>query len=119
MDRLLDKQKRLERRVKRVKAAILSRHPRPRLVFNRSNKYLSCQIIDDGKGITLCAATTSEKNFEGSTQNKGAAKKLGEIIAARAKEKGVKEVVLDRRGRLYHGRIAAFADAARENGLEF
>ncbi len=119
MNRVMDKKKRLERRILRVKSAIMARSPRPRLVFNRTNRYLSCQVIDDSKGVTLCAATTSEKEFEGPGHNVEAAKKLGAIIAKRAKEKGVTTVVLDRRGRLYHGRISAFADAVRENGLEF
>jgi large subunit ribosomal protein L18 len=119
MDRLRHKKVRLERRRKRVKSAIISRNPRPRLVFNRSNRYLACQLIDDQKGLTICAASTNEKDFSGPKKNKEAAEKLGKMIAERAKEKGVKSVALDRRGILYHGRIAAFADAARENGLEF
>ncbi len=119
MDRLTHKRKRHERRVLRVKASIMARHPRPRLVFNRSNKYLSCQLIDDLKGVTVCSATTNSKDFSGSKKDREAAKKLGENIAAKAKESGITKVVLDRRGILYHGRIAAFADAAREKGLEF
>ena len=118
MNRLFEKRMRLERRSRRVKFAIMARHPRPRLVFNRTNQYLWAQVVDDSKGITLCAATTKEKEFAGSKKNKAAAVKLGALIAERAKEKGIKSVVLDRRGRLYHGRVAAFADAAREKGLE-
>jgi large subunit ribosomal protein L18 len=119
MNSLLEKKKRLERRITRVRYAIKARYPRPRLVFNRSNKYLSAQIVDDSKGVTLVYASTQEKDFSGSKKNKEAAQKLGQIIAARAIEKGVKSVVLDRRGLLYHGRISMFADAAREKGLEF
>ncbi len=119
MNSLLEKKKRLQRRITRVRFAIKARYPRPRLVFNRSNRYLSAQIIDDSQGITLAYATTREKDFSGSRKDSEAAKKLGEMIALRAVEKGVKAVVLDRRGLLYHGRIAAFADAAREKGLEF
>ncbi len=119
MDRLLEKRTRLKRRVNRVKFAIRSRALRPRLVFNRSNRFLSVQLIDDSKGITICSATTAGKTFAGNKKNKDAAKKLGEILAQKAKEKGVQSVVFDRRGRLYHGRIAEFADAARKGGLEF
>lgn len=119
MDRLKHKKVRLERRRKRVKSSIISRNPRPRLVFNRSNRYLACQLIDDLQGVTICSASTNEKDFGGSKKNKEAASKLGKMIADRAKGKGVTTVALDRRGILYHGRIAAFADSARENGLEF
>lgn len=119
MNRLLEKNKRLQKRIKRVKFSIRSRHPKPRLVFVRSNRYLSAQIVDDLKGETIVAATTMEKTYKGPTGNKEAAKNLGALIAERAKEKGVTRVVLDRRGRLYHGRISVFADAAREKGLEF
>ena len=119
MHRLELKRTRLKRRVARVRNDIKARNPRPRLVLNRTNKYLWVQIIDSAGSATICAASTREKDFSGSKKNKDAAKKLGELIATRAQEKGIKQVVLDRRGRLYHGRIAAFADAAREKGLEF
>lgn len=119
MDRLAEKRQRLERRVRKVRLTIKPRSARARMVFNQSNRFLSVQIVDDAKGVTVCAASTGEKDFQGAKHNKEAAKKLGEIIAKRAKEKGVSKVVLDRRGRLYHGRIAAFAEAAREKGLEF
>ena len=119
MDRLLLKRKRRTRRVARVRHSIKARHPRPRLVFYRSNKYLAAQIVDDVKGETICAATTATKGWDGSRKNKEAAKKLGELLGDRAKEKGVEKVVLDRRGVLYHGRVAAFADAVREKGLTF
>lgn len=118
MNRLAHKRMRLERRMRRGAYSIKARTPRPRLVFKRSNRFLSCQIVDDQKGLTIVSATTSEKDFTGSKKDTEAAKKLGELIAQRAKEKGVGKVVLDRRGILYHGRIAAFADAAREKGLE-
>ncbi|EKR72239.1 50S ribosomal protein L18 [Leptospira noguchii] len=95
---------------------------RPRLVFIKSNQYLSCQIIDDTQGVTLAYATTSEKTFTGegkSKKDKGAAKILGKLIAERGSQKGVKQVMLDRSGMIFHGRIAAFAEGAREAGLEF
>ncbi|MCB1323924.1 MAG: 50S ribosomal protein L18 [Spirochaetales bacterium] len=119
MERLAHKRFRLRRRRVRVRQAIRPKTPRARLVVNRSNRNISAQIIDDIKGVTLCAATTSEKSFGGAARNKEAAKRLGELLAKRAVEKGVKQVVLDRRGMIYHGRIAAFAEAAREHGLEF
>jgi len=119
MNRITQKKVRLQRRVNRVRFAIRSRHMRPRLVFNRTNRFLMVQVIDDEKGVTICSASTQEKDFSGSKKNKEAAKKLGEIIAKRAKEKGITKIVLDRRGRLYHGRIAEFAEAARSGGLEF
>ena len=119
MNRILQKRGRLDRRIKRVRHAIRSRHQRPRLVFNRSNNFLYAQVIDDKTGVTVCSATTMEKSFSAPKKNKDAASRLGAILAQRAKEKGITKVVLDRCGRLYHGRIAAFADAAREKGLEF
>ncbi|MBI3395915.1 MAG: 50S ribosomal protein L18 [Spirochaetia bacterium] len=118
MERLVQKRERLQRRVQRTRLSIRPKSFRARMVVNRSNRYISVQIIDDAKGTTLCAASTQDEAIKGG-RNKDAAKKLGELIAARAKEKGITKVVLDRRGRLYHGRIAAFAEAAREKGLEF
>lgn len=119
MNRLAHKRMRLQRRTGRIARAVKPKAPRPRLVFNRSNKYLFVQVIDDLKGQTLCSAATNEKDFAQKGKNKEAAKALGELIARRAKDKGVTKVVLDRRGILYHGKIAAFAEAARETGLEF
>lgn len=119
MERLLQKNKRLRRRIQRVRYAIRSRQPRPRLVINCTNRYLWAQIVDDEKRITLCSASTGEKDFTGNKKNKEAATRLGQKMAQVAQEAGVKEVVFDRRGKLYHGRVKAFAEAARENGLEF
>lgn len=122
MERLLLKRHKLERRMRRVKSALKSSDERKRLVLKKTNRYLLAQIIDDKTGTTLCQAATFEKNFDStdkSHKNRAAAKKLGETIAARAKEKGITKVVFDRRGRLYHGKIADFADQARESGLEF
>ncbi|EKT88821.1 50S ribosomal protein L18 [Leptospira santarosai] len=116
----------LKKSVSKIKRAERSRFKlkksgsRLRLVFNKSNKYLSCQIIDDLQGVTLAYATTSEKTFAGeSKKNKDAAKILGKLIAERGSQKGVKQVMLDRSGMIFHGRIAAFAEGAREAGLEF
>ncbi|MCB1164703.1 MAG: 50S ribosomal protein L18 [Leptospiraceae bacterium] len=119
MNRLEEKRHRLSKRIQTIRKAIRSRKRRPRLVLNRTNKYLFAQIIDDENGKVLCTASTLEKNFSGPKKNIEAAKKLGEVLAGRAKEKGVSSVVFDRRGRLYHGRMAQFAEAAREGGLEF
>jgi large subunit ribosomal protein L18 len=93
---------------------------RPRLCVNRSNKNISVQLIDDVQGVTLAAASTLEKEFGlVGKNNKDAAAKIGAAIAERAKEKGVEEVVFDRGGYLYHGKVKALADAAREAGLKF
>jgi large subunit ribosomal protein L18 len=118
MDRLLEKRTRLAKRIARVRFSIKSKVLRPRLVLNRSNKCMTCQIIDDSKSVTLCHASTLEKSFSGNKKNKEAAMALGKIIAERAKSAGIKTVVFDRRGRLYHGRVKIFSDAAREGGLE-
>ena len=103
----------------RVRAKISGTTERPRLAVYRSNAHISAQIIDDVKGITLCAAASNEKGFEGIGSNKAAAKRVGEMIAARAAEKGITEVVCDRGGYVYHGRVSELAAGAREGGLKF
>lgn len=111
-----------ERRADRVRFKISQTATRPRLVFNKTNRYLTAQIIDDVKGVTLVYATTLSKDFpnhENSKKSKSAATQLGKLVAEKAKKAGVLQVVLDRSGMVYHGRIAAFADSAREGGLEF
>ncbi|TGL37181.1 50S ribosomal protein L18 [Leptospira perdikensis] len=110
------------RRAERVRYKLRSTSERPRLVFNKTNRYLTAQIIDDAKGVTIVYATTLEKNFpkhENSKKSKSAATELGKVVAEKAKKAGVSQVVLDRSGMVYHGKIAAFADSAREGGLEF
>ncbi|HCR86309.1 MAG TPA: 50S ribosomal protein L18 [Alphaproteobacteria bacterium] len=95
---------------------------KPRLSVFRSNKNLHVQVIDDVAGVTVVSASTVEKDFGAANKNKSnqdSAKKLGALIAQRAKEKNVTEVVFDRGGYLYHGRVKALADAAREAGLKF
>lgn len=109
---------RLKRHV-RVRAKISGTTERPRLAVFRSNANISAQIIDDVKGVTLASASTLEKTFEGIGSNVEAAKKVGEMIAERATAKGITEVVFDRGGYLYHGRVSALADGAREGGLKF
>lgn len=118
MDRLKHNRVRLARRKKSVRKNIRPRHLRPRLVFVKSNRYLSAQVIDDVKGVTIAQASTMEKSGKAG-KTKSDAEKLGALIAERAKAKGVEKVVLDRRGRLYHGKIVSFADSAREKGLVF
>lgn len=92
---------------------------RPRLAVFRSLKHISVQVIDDTAGRTLAAASSAEKNSRANGGNIHGAKEIGKLIAGRAKEKGILKVVFDRGGYLYHGRIKALADAAREAGLEF
>jgi large subunit ribosomal protein L18 len=110
----------------RIKARIRKRlsgsAERPRLAVFRSQSHIYAQVIDDALGQTLCTASSLEKDFRGKFKrgsNLGAAKAIGQTIAARAREKGITRVVFDRGGFLYHGRVKALADAAREGGLQF
>ena len=116
----LDKNASRKKRHARVRAKLSGTAARPRLNVFRSNKHIYAQLIDDMSGVTLASASTIEKdlNLE-STSNLEAAKLVGELVAKRAVEKGITAVVFDRGGYLYHGRIQALADAARENGLQF
>ena len=107
------------KRHKRVRGRVFGTPEMPRLNVFRSEKHIYAQIIDDTKGTTLCSASSVEKDFEGVGSNKEAAKKVGMTVAQRAKEKGIDKVVFDRGGYIYHGRVAALADGAREGGLEF
>ena len=109
---------RLKRHV-RVRGKISGTPERPRLNVFRSNANIYAQIIDDVNGVTLVAANTLEKDFEGATGNVEAAKKVGTVLAERAKAKGIEEVVFDRGGYIFHGRVAALAEGAREAGLKF
>ena len=108
-----------QKRHVRVRGKISGTPECPRLNVFRSNANIYAQIIDDVNGVTLVSANTLEKDFEGSTGNAEAAKKVGLVIAERAKAKGIEEVVFDRGGYVYHGRVAALADGAREGGLKF
>ncbi len=106
----------------RMRKDINGTEARPRLSVFRSNQHIYAQIIDDTKGCTLAAASTAEKEVRAkldSTANVEAAKAVGELIAKRAADKGIETVVFDRGGFLYHGKIKALADAAREAGLQF
>lgn len=109
---------RLKRHV-RVRAKISGTTERPRLTVYRSNAHIYAQIVDDVKGVTLCAASSNEKGFEGIGSNKEAAKKVGAKIAERALAKGIENVVFDRGGYIYHGRVSELASGAREGGLKF
>ena len=109
---------RLKRHI-RVRAKISGTTERPRLAVYRSNANIYAQIIDDVKGVTLCSASSIEKDFEGIGSNKEAAKKVGAKIAEKALAAGITEVVFDRGGYIYHGRVSELAEGAREAGLKF
>ncbi len=111
-----------ERRHRRLRQRVVGTTERPRLNVYRSLHHIHAQIIDDSIGHTLVAASSVEPELRaklGSTGNQEAAKEVGLILAQRAKEQGIEQVVFDRGGYIYHGRIAALADGAREGGLEF
>lgn len=114
-----DRKKARVRRHLRVRKKISGTTERPRLAVYRSEKNIYAQVIDDINGITLVSASTLDKEFEGLGSNKEAAKVVGETVAKRAIEKGIKEVVFDRGGYVYHGRIQNLAEGAREAGLQF
>ncbi len=103
----------------RVRGKISGTAECPRLNVFRSAKHIYAQLIDDVAGATLCSASTVEKDFAGYGGNAEAAKKVGLTLAERAKAKGINDVVFDRSGYVYHGRVAALADGAREGGLNF
>ena len=109
---------RLKRHI-RVRAKISGTTERPRLAVYRSNANIYAQIIDDSKGVTLCSASSIEKDFDGIGSNKEAAKKVGAKIAEKALAAGITEVVFDRGGYIYHGRVSELAAGAREGGLKF
>ena len=108
-----------EKRRSRTRYKIASSGTRPRLSIFRSGKHIYAQVIDDRQAVTLASASTAEKEGKGKGYNVEAASDVGKKIAERAIKAGVKQVVFDRGGYIYHGRIKALADAAREGGLEF
>lgn len=108
-----------QRRHRRVRKKVRGTAERPRLAVYRSNNHIYAQVIDDVTGRTLAAASTADAKGDGGTGNIDAAKRVGALVAERAKAAGVSKVVFDRGGFLYHGRVAALADAARDGGLEF
>lgn len=110
------------KRHRRVRKTVFGTPERPRLAVFRSEKHIYAQIIDDVAGHTLVAASTVEKDVQGklsATANKEAAAAVGELVARRALDNGISTVVFDRGGYIYHGKVAALADAAREAGLQF
>lgn len=112
----------LKRRARRVRSKMFGTAERPRLSVHRTNAHIYAQVINDTDGSTICAASTLDKEFRAGGKlgsNKEAAAFVGELIGKRAVEKGVTEVTFDRGGRLYHGRVKALADGARNAGLKF
>jgi large subunit ribosomal protein L18 len=112
--------KSIRRRIhNRIRRKVSGTTERPRLAVHYSNQHIYVQIIDDSAGKTLVSASTLDKSFENASANIESARKVGELIAGRAKESNIGAVVFDRGGHLYHGKVKALADAAREAGLQF
>ncbi len=112
------KQEARKRRHRRVRKRIQGAPDRPRLAVYRSNRHIYAQLVDDANGRTLASASSLEEGARGEGDKKAAAKRVGELIAQRAKEAGVERVVMDRGGRLYHGRVRSVAEAVRERGVQ-
>lgn len=119
MVKKIDKAEARIKRHQRVRNKISGTPECPRLCVFRSAKHIYAQIIDDINGVTLASASSLEKGFDASGANKDGAKKVGEAIAKAAKDKGIADVVFDRSGYIYHGRIKELAEGAREGGLNF
>jgi large subunit ribosomal protein L18 len=120
MNRVMDKDERRRRIHSRIRERVKGTAERPRLAIFRSLKHIYAQVVDDRAGRTLVAASSAEKDGPvASGGNLAGAKEVGKLVAQRAKSSGLKKVVFDRGGYLYHGRVKALADAAREAGLEF
>ena len=119
MFRKADKKASRQRRHLRVRKKVFGTPERPRLSVYRSEKNIYAQIIDDVNAVTVVSASSLEKDFAGKGGNKEGAKLVGELIAKNALEKGITEVVFDRGGYVYHGRVQQLAESAREAGLKF
>ncbi len=119
MVKSVDRAKARAHRHARVRSKISGTAACPRLNVFRSAKHIYAQVIDDATGVTLCAASSMSKGFDLNGGNIEGAKKVGNMIAELCREKGIEEVVFDRGGYVYHGRVAALADGAREGGLKF
>jgi len=119
MDRARNRVESRGRIRERIRRKVTGSELRPRLAIFKSQKHIYAQIIDDAAGKTLASASSKDKDSSAKGANAAAAKAVGVLIAKRAKDKGIKQVVFDRGGYLYHGNVKALADAARENGLEF
>ncbi|MEI6177480.1 MAG: 50S ribosomal protein L18 [Verrucomicrobiota bacterium] len=103
----------------RIRRKVTGTAERPRLAVHYSNQHIYAQVIDDSVGKTLVSASTLDKSFEKASSNVDSAQKVGQLIAERAKGSNISAVVFDRGGHLYHGKIKALANAAREGGLQF
>ncbi len=114
-----DRSKARQRRHRRVRKSVVGTEARPRLAVFRSAKHISAQVIDDGAGRTVAAASTEQAGVADGVTGVAAATEVGRLVAERAREAGIATVVFDRGGYKYHGRVAALADAARDAGLEF
>ena len=119
MFKKVDRREQRQRRHLRVRKKVFGTAERPRFAVYRSEKNIYAQIIDDVKGLTLVSASSLDKDFDGLGSNKEAAKKVGALIGKKAIDNGIKEVVFDRGGFVYHGRIQELAEGAREAGLQF
>ena len=122
MDKLKAKQAKLERRQRRVRGKVSGTAARPRLRITRTNGHIYAQVIDDVAGMTLASASSIDPELRAKLSNSAnvdAARAVGEAVGRRATTAGVTEVVFDRGGRIYHGRVKALADGARSAGLEF
>lgn len=117
------KRERRERAHQRLRMRVRGTAERPRLSIYKSVKYFYAQVIDDDRGVTLAQANSADpearQRITGAASNKDAAKVVGELVAERAKQKGIEKVVFDRGGYIYHGNVKVLADAAREKGLQF
>jgi large subunit ribosomal protein L18 len=112
--------KTIRRRIhNRIRRKVTGTTERPRLAVHYSNQHIYAQVIDDSVGKTLVSASTLDKSFEKASSNVESAQKIGQLIAERAKGSNISAVVFDRGGHLYHGKIKALANAAREGGLQF
>ena len=114
-----DKNKARLKRHARVRGKVFGTSERPRLNVFRSAKHIYAQLIDDVQGVTIASAASTEKGFDLNGGNKEGAFKVGQMIAERAAEKGITEVIFDRGGYIFHGRVAELAAGARESGLKF
>ena len=119
MFKKVDKKASREKRHLRVRKKVFGTVERPRLSVFKSEKNIYAQVIDDINGVTLVAASSLDKDFSAKGGNKEGAKLVGEVVAKRAIEKGITEVVFDRGGYIYHGRVKELAEAAREAGFQF
>jgi large subunit ribosomal protein L18 len=114
------KRKSIRQRIhKRIRRKVTGTAARPRLAVHYSNQHIYAQVIDDSAGKTLVSASTMDKSFEKSSANIESSQKVGQLLAERAKGSNISAVVFDRGGHLYHGKVKALADAAREGGLQF